>query len=81
MLTTEVLADRIRAEYTALPGTSVDTMKAAAAFAFGDPALEYVFITDGTNGYLFADGGGRPDVMVTLKGINSVDQFSWESIV
>jgi hypothetical protein len=69
------------AEFTANAGTSIDTIKAAAAWTLAGNAVKYVFVADGTDGYLFADGGDNPDVMIVLKGIGSVDQFSWDMIV
>jgi len=44
---------------------------------------DYVFITDGGDGYVFADtdGDGHADIGVTMAGLTSLDQFKLDYII
>ena len=70
------------AEQNVAPGTSLAVIEATAEWIFGtDSDVQFCFIADGTDGYLFMDLFDGPDSMVTLKGVGSVDEFSWNLIV
>jgi Ca2+-binding RTX toxin-like protein len=58
-------------------------LDAATAYADGlfHDGVQYVFVTDGTDGYLFSDQGtGDPGVAV-LEGLGSTNNFDWHNII
>ncbi|MBR1125087.1 hypothetical protein JQ628_26440 [Bradyrhizobium lablabi] len=58
-----------------------DQMKALADFAIADPKFQHVFITNGTDGYLFSGHADTTETWVGLWGLDSVNDFSWMNIV
>lgn len=60
-------------------GTSFDAIKNYAALTLSDPAYAHVFITDGTDGYLFS--GASANRWIKLGGLDSTADFSWTDIV
>ncbi|MBR1125086.1 hypothetical protein JQ628_26435 [Bradyrhizobium lablabi] len=69
------------AETSVAPGASLPTIEAAADALFATSWRDFVFVADGTDGYLFVDAAGGERAMITLKGVGSVDGFSWDCIV
>jgi hypothetical protein len=70
------------AEQDVAAGTSVASIEAMAQSNFSaNSDIQFCFIADGTDGYLFMDIFDGPDSMVTLKGVGSVDEFSWNLIL
>lgn len=45
--------------------------------------VDYVFVTDSVNGYLFGDtdGNGWADTAIQMNGANSLDSFAWSDII
>jgi Ca2+-binding RTX toxin-like protein len=67
-------------EATLNAGHGLDAATAYADGLFHD-GVQYVFVTDGTDGYLFSDqGAGDPGVAV-LEGLGSVANFDWHNII
>jgi Ca2+-binding RTX toxin-like protein len=70
------------AETPVAPGTGLATVEAAADALFATSSwYKFAFVADGTDGYLFVDIFDGPPVMITLKGIGSVDGFSFADLV
>ena len=70
------------AETSVAPGSGLAAIEAAADALFATSSWRhYVFVADGADGYLFVDLVDAPRSMITLKGVGSVDGFSFDFIV
>ena len=46
-----------------------------------NPNIKHVFMTDGTDGFLFSGNTGYVDLWIQLGGLDSKADFSWTDIV
>jgi Ca2+-binding RTX toxin-like protein len=60
---------------------SFDQMKDLADFVIADPAYQHVFITNGTDAYLFSGHADATETWVALWGLGSVNDFGWANLV
>lgn len=60
-----------------------DNARTVASYLFNDDDITYAFVTDGTNGYIFADfdNNGGIDSGVELQGLSSLSEFSYADII
>jgi Ca2+-binding RTX toxin-like protein len=70
------------AETSVAPGTDLATIEATADALYASSSwYKFVFVADGTDGYLFVDVSDDPRAMITLKGVGSVEEFSYQYLV
>jgi Ca2+-binding RTX toxin-like protein len=69
-------------ELSVFPGTDMETIRAAALRTFAnDPNKTFVFVADGTDGYLFIDPDFAAGTMITLQGAGSLDDLSYKDFI
>ena len=56
-------------------GTSTDTMEDLTEIYMQNPNIKHVFMTDGTDGYLFSGNTGYVDMWVKLDGLEFEGRF------
>jgi Ca2+-binding RTX toxin-like protein len=64
-----------------LTNASFDQMKALADFVIAAPKFQHVFITNGTDAYLFSGHADTTETWIALWGLGSVNDFGWMNIV
>jgi hypothetical protein len=62
-------------------GTSDATMETLAEIYMQNPNIKHIFMTDGTDGFLFSGNTGYVDLWIQLGGLDSKADFSWTDIV
>lgn len=63
------------------PGMDLAGMRALADFVIADDAIQHVFVSNGTDAYLFSGAGDTVQTFVMLRGVASTAEFDWTSLV